>query len=316
MRTYQYRFPANGHLDKNQIEPFTASLFHHLTDGASGHVSWPIFPMKDGEALNRIELDADENGNINGISIFSKTWMLDWDDTDLNFQECMTENLQCAAEDCGFKESPIMVTDVPEFLGREDQSTILYHITEKKNLDTILKDGLTPGIGDNASRAWDDFVFLTEKEDIPRWISILYQVNDPVILEINVKDLSGICQGRWYVDRKYAMPTGYGEYFTRETIPASHIKKAEFTEDDRKELCDAMNEQLTLASSDTQYKAMRFMAERSSDDDRNEVLQGIERFKKLGVMNYSAEDEVDFSKAVDSISNDRIEKAVKDVLLK
>lgn len=73
---------------------------------------------------------------------------------------------------------------------KRDECRILYHITLKENLDSILDKGLIPDIGSQCTHCKNDnptekLVYMTDLEGIAKWKKALYgNSNSCVILEV------------------------------------------------------------------------------------------------------------------------------------
>lgn len=78
---------------------------------------------------------------------------------------------------------------------KRDECRILYHITLKENLDSILDKGLIPDIGSQCTHCKNDnptekLVYMTDLEGIAKWKKALYgNSNSCVILEVNTLNL-------------------------------------------------------------------------------------------------------------------------------
>lgn len=104
---------------------------------------------------------------------------------------------------------------------KRDECRILYHITLKENLDSILDKGLIPDIGSQCTRCKNDnptekLVYMTDLEGIAKWKKALYgNSNSCVILEVNTLNLKIIYR------RKFVEGT---EYACKETILPDRLK--------------------------------------------------------------------------------------------
>lgn len=91
---------------------------------------------------------------------------------------------------------------------KRDECRILYHITLKENLDSILDKGLIPDIGSQCTHCKNDnptekLVYMTDLEGIAKWKKALYgNSNSCVILEVNTLNLEIIYR------RKFVEGTG------------------------------------------------------------------------------------------------------------
>ena len=100
----------------------------------------------------------------------------------------------------------------------------LYHITNRANLDSILKNGLIPQIGKNSLKNNEKrpYVFLCIKEHIPYW-QILLEIDDAVILSIDTSGLN-IDNSAW-ICYKFL----YEELCFENNIPPESIRVVDYT---------------------------------------------------------------------------------------
>ncbi len=104
---------------------------------------------------------------------------------------------------------------------KRDECRILYRITLKENLDSILDKGLIPDIGSQCTHCKNDnptekLVYMTDLEGIAKWKKALYgNSNSCVILEVNTLNLEIIYR------RKFVEGT---EYACKETILPDRLK--------------------------------------------------------------------------------------------
>lgn len=264
MNTYKYQFSASGKVDEQYT--FTTTLLENkLKDGYDCLAAYGIFPS-DSDILDHVSIDTNHN-EITAINLHTYTELYEGMENDL--KDCVQENLNAITE-----EHDLDITDAIKIgsdvraLGLQDNiPETLYRISQKKNLNSILENGLIPQQGKNGYKSHEDYVYLMEKCDIPAWMAVLPNLDDPVILEIDTTNLEGIEPGRHFTDRDFVMPNGYGEYRTKNVIPASNIKQIELTEEVKIELLTAMKEQL----------------DRAKGNDRIEAARGIDRLSTMGI---------------------------------
>ena len=90
----------------------------------------------------------------------------------------------------------------------------LYHITEKKNVENILREGLIPRIGPRSKGVESKpLICFTEKKYIPAW-KILLGIRSPKILKVSINPCI----------TKKTVYTSYEEYFTEQTIEPTCIQ--------------------------------------------------------------------------------------------
>lgn len=97
------------------------------------------------------------------------------------------------------------------------QDYFAYHITEKKNIDSIIKYGLIPSMGERSLLAKDEFkaiFFFDEFYNINNWMEFLYKNKDKDTLEVlrfNLKNL------RWFIHNRG------DEFYIKHKIPIDKI---------------------------------------------------------------------------------------------
>lgn len=94
----------------------------------------------------------------------------------------------------------------------------LYHITEKENVDKILKEGLIPKIGKHSEMVEESepCIYLSRKQDVPYWALLL---DKHEVLRIDVDDIL-------FADLDEFNYANYKEYIYRLPIDASLIHKS------------------------------------------------------------------------------------------
>lgn len=102
-----------------------------------------------------------------------------------------------------------------EFIWYQDH--FVYHITEKDNIESILKYGLIPSLGERSILAGDQFkaiFFFDEIYHIEEWMDFLYKNKDKDSLEVlrfNIKRL------------KYFIHNNGEEFYLKHKIPVEKI---------------------------------------------------------------------------------------------
>lgn len=280
--TYHYHFPASG--NGNEMPTFTESLLQKkLTDGPDCLGAYCIFPS-DSEILNRVEISTDVDFNITGVDIHTYTEL--WEGMEADFKDCVQENLNEVTKGAA------VITDDVEFYGIKNKCPeVLYHITEKENLQSIMKEGLLPGIGKNNYKNTKNYVNLTAAEDIVPWLSVLPHLEDPVLLKIDTNKISGIEPGRYFNDRAF-IPGGYGEYRTQDTISPETIVIADTASDQN------LDKTISQRADGMMKKAVKTII---SDEEAKDWSRGVEMIAKV----YKNNDEQllnAFAAAVESVS--------------
>ena len=102
-----------------------------------------------------------------------------------------------------------------EFIWKQDH--FVYHITEKNNIENIIKYGLLPSIGNRSLIAGDRFkavFFFDELYNMEEWMDFLYGSKDKDSLEVlrfNIKKL------RWFIHN------GGEEFYLKHKVPIEKI---------------------------------------------------------------------------------------------
>lgn len=213
MKTYGYRFSASGKAE--DILPFTEAEFENtLRDSPDCLGTYCIFPS-DSDILESASFGI-EGDDVTSVTIRTYTELYEGSEDDL--KECVACCLAEAAPSVAIKG------DV-EAMGMEgDVSDVLYHITERANLESIQKDGIIPANGKNHYKDDSNHIYLAERKDLAAWMCIIPHLDDPVILEVDAAGLD-IQPGRHFSDRPYLDKEGYGEYRTSQTVPAEAVKE-------------------------------------------------------------------------------------------
>lgn len=281
MQTYHYRFPASG---KTQNQPtFLVSMLENkMKEGPDCLGVYAMFERYNG-VLNHVSMEMDKN-DITAVNVYTNIEL--WEGNDHELWDCVQCNLDSIAEEQGIDEaSRIQVKEPMEALGREgEMSKHLYHITEEKNLESIMEKGLEPRQGHNAYKVHEDYVCLIEKQDIVAWATMLPHLDNPVVLEVSTDGLEGIEPGRCF-ERGYLGPDGCSEYRTPNQIPPSNIARMEMTPKVQTEFLNTMNTYLEranmLADMEDVEEAERGLNRINDMIETKEVRQGIDRINSM-----------------------------------
>lgn len=260
---YKYQFPASGKAADAPV--FTASrLEQHLNEGYDCLGAYCMFDT-DSKTLDHVSFDVDKEGNITAVNVHTYTEL--WEGNDSYFRDCVKTNLAKVTD-------AIKINGDVKALGLEsDGPDTLYHITEKEELEKITKEGLVPATGRNNYKNMEDYVYLSSEKDLAPWLSILKHVDDPVIIEVDAKQLTGIEQGRVFTTDREFTPHGYSEYRTQNVIPPSALMVKDLDRNDEfsRRLCDNMLEQLNCVNPDNRQ-------------EWQEVMTGMDRLEQMGVI--------------------------------
>lgn len=91
----------------------------------------------------------------------------------------------------------------------------LYHLTTEENINSILKNGLQPKIGNNSAACHEiePAIYLSDKQSLPYWYILTGQ---QVLIEVNITDTSALTQYDYH---------DYQEYMVKQPIESSHLKR-------------------------------------------------------------------------------------------
>lgn len=249
MNTYKYHIPVSGKVDEQPT--FTVSeLENRLKTSPDCIGTYCIFPS-DSAILDHVSVELSET-DVTAINIHTYTKVYDGMENELT--DCVRENLNEIAKK--HKTPAIEIAGEIQFEGMEGKiPDKLYRISQEKHTDSILKDGLIPQTGDRGYKSNQKYVYLMEAVDIPAWMSVLPNLDDPVIFEIDTDGLDGITPGRYFTDRSYVK--GYGEYRMENPIPPDHIRKIELTEENKQRLTQSIEDQFDMAIDSEMHEVKR-----------------------------------------------------------
>lgn len=270
MKTYRYRFPVEGELGPDNADA-ARLLGERLKDSPDCLGTYCIFPS-DSAILDHVSFELEGKGDYSKITAVDlHTYTQPYEGTEGDFMDCVAENLTQVLP--GVKLSGNM-----EFKGLEgDVPNVMYHITEKKNLESIVENGLVPGSGKNQYKSHDNYIYLTSGQDLAPWLAILPHMEDPVILKMESRNVEGLEQGRMFEDRPYVAGGKYTEYRTKEPISANVMAEV-----DPKRF--AMDGYLKVALRlDMELQTGRALKENLSDDMLKETVRGLKRLEGMGM---------------------------------
>ena len=100
------------------------------------------------------------------------------------------------------------------------KSNFLYHLTSKENLEAIMKEGLTPKIGDNSKIAGDHVpsIYLSYKIDLPYWQILL---GSSAVVRVNMEGID--------FSKNICHYTNYREIVLESAIESNRISIVEMT---------------------------------------------------------------------------------------
>ncbi len=260
-QTYVYRFPVSGDVDEQRT--FAAyELGKKLKNGPDCLAAYCIFPT-DSDILDHVSVEIDGN-NLTAIDLHTYTEV--WEGGEDDLRDCVAANMSEVFNN-------VEITGPVQCMGLEGElPKTLYHIADRKDLDSIMEKGLIPATGSNNYKNMEDHVYLSTEKDLAPWLAILKHVDNPVILEVQTDKVKGLEQGRVFNDRKY-IPDKYTEYRTKEVIPASAVKETRHTRG-----VTEFDAGLVTRMSD--------MLDNAYDPaDIAEVGAGLQRLEHMGILN-------------------------------
>lgn len=278
---YEYQFSVNGKIENpKKLESFINELQFVME-----HSLYNMSSSKDCVFAD-IDLETESNGNIYAITLhtyqekfgvrgkYIKQKNLDPKDLSGFMKKC----LEYVSSKILTPNEPVKINDNVRYIGMKGEiPNTLYHITEYKNIDSILTNGLIPDRGKNNFSNSAKRIFLTDYEDICPWLCVL-EMKEPIILEVNTKNISKLKTGRVYNDRKYV--DYFGEYCTTKPIPTEGIKCAEFS---KEQYLTIYNTMIELVKKIPHYKPT--MWETYLKSDQHEVWRGLQRLWPTGIIN-------------------------------
>lgn len=216
----------------------------------------------------------DKNGRITDVTIHADMPMSE------EFYDRAGEMIADATDQAWYQISKDMSIEITaqgdlQVLGMEgDMPAKLYHITDRAGADSILKEGLLPKQGENSYRNDEDFVYLTDMEQLPVWMGILKDPDDMVLLEVDPAGVRNMERGRTFEDREYI--DRFSEYRTREPVPAECVREARLTPDEQDRLHETALRYLKAGNKNMEepLKTVRIM-ERMMADTFTEAVETI-----------------------------------------
>ncbi len=287
MRTYKYRFASSGYINPDTIEKFTSVVEDNLKNGPNSLLNYchkqqnVILATK--VILDHVDFSMDETAKVSHVNLYTYDYL--WKPYKAEITDCLNLALNEAAKETDDKDTYVAANGFMKYVSVDEGiPETLYHITEEKNQKQIMEQGLIPKKGPNDWNTRDKFAFMTEERYIAPWLGILKQIENPVILAVDTKNLTGITQGRTFQDRDYVDGYIYGEYRTKEMIPASAVRRMSLEE---------------IKKTDVSEIAIKQLSHLGSEDDE-EIIRCMDRLKQMGVIekDYEVERDDDFVKAV------------------
>lgn len=266
MQTYRYRFPASGKAS-DMPESTASMLAEELADSPDCLMAECIFPS-DSCIVDHVGFETEGN-DVTAVNLYTYTEM--WEDIPGSEQSNMQALTDAVKYNLEKVTDAVTITGEGKAMGREGSiPKTLYHITDRKHIADIERDGLVPDSGTNSWKVSEDGVYLCDDKNIAPWLGILKGVDDPVILEINTENLPGVQTWRVFEDRFYLNDV-YSEYRTTESIPVTAITEIDFGRD-HEELGQMIREQVE-----------GYAARAAKDDGLSEVQTSMQRLERLGI---------------------------------
>lgn len=220
MRTRRYSFKASGTVQ--DVTKTEALMKDNLNIGPESirRRLYSQFSYKDDKYMvDRVEL-VTESDRLTSIEVSAYDWFQK--DRKAEIRECVQLAADRAGKETGSEihvEGNMKYTATDENLPR-----YLYHLTEKKSLDAVMEEGLSPKRGHNDWKSKKRCTYLTEGQFIVPWLGILDHMEGPVVLEVDTAKLPFVEQGRIWEDRAYVPGRIYSEHRTTEAVPAEALR--------------------------------------------------------------------------------------------
>lgn len=291
MRTRRYSFKVSGTV-KNQKK--TAEIMKDsLNKGPESIIQYLYgreYKQKDRDMVDKIEFMT-EDGKLSSMEVSTYDWL--HKDKKEQIKEVMEKAVAKTGEDIGIDGyMKYIATD-------ENLPEHLYHITENQNLDTIMKQGLTPKRGHNDWKSKKRCTYFAEAEYIVPWLGILENVENPVILEIETEKIPGIEQGRIWNDRDYVPGNIYSEHRTTETVPPEAVRVMSAKEVKALGVNEKVMEEL-MYMADPKYGFQK--------SEETEIKGCLKRLNEMGVLN-----DQDYVKVIETYNKKRMGQETKPI---
>lgn len=257
---YQHKFSLSG----QSMDSETRNKFESAFSKAAGKGVYNL--DTSGMAFGASKLDCDEEGRPTAITLctvrdrygvsgkFLKEKGLKPTDHEKFLDKC----LAYACEKAGVPDSVTRTGD-EEHLGLNGSlPKKLYHITERKNMEQILNEGLKAQTGYHNIKNGIKQVCLTDLDSLPAWTAMLDDLYDPVLLEVDASKIPDLQTGRAWCNLCFR-DEPYGEYITKKSIDPSLIQEARLSKEDKEAVLNYDRRQLQAMNDEVKSEAIRYM---------------------------------------------------------
>lgn len=270
MRTRKYLFTASGTAaDQGRTEE---SIKDNLNGGPKYLRRYVDGISKAACVVDSVRLITEED-RVSAVEVSTYGWLRK--DYKNEIKEYVQAAIEKAGEDVG---SDIRLTGGMKYTATDENlPEHFYHLTERKSLDAIMKEGLGPRRGHNDWKSKKRCTYLTEDKYIVPWLGILSNMEDPVVLEVETVKLPFIEQGRLWEDRDYVPDYLYSEHRTTEAVPPEALRVMAPEEVAALGVNEKAVEQLL-------YVAGTNLSHWENQSHEKEVKLCMDRLKEMGVM--------------------------------
>lgn len=297
MRTRRYSFKASGTVtDPGKAAETMKDNLNRGPESIIQHACPEGIRKDDKDTIDKVEFIM-KDGRLSAVEVSAYDWLYK------NWKDDIKESMQMAADRAGRETgSKISIDGGMKYTATDENlPEHFYHLTEKKSLDTIMKDGLGPRRGHNDWKSKKRCTYLTEAQYIVPWLGILQKMEDPVVLKVETAKLPFVEQGRIWEDRDYVPGRIYSEHRTTENVPPEALRVMAPEE----VAALGVNEK---AVSQLLYVAGTDLSHWENRGHETEVKRCMGRLKEMGVMNGQMYDEAmeefdkkSFSRGMDTV---------------
>lgn len=149
MKTYKYRFPAEGYIGgPSAVEGYTEKLRQNLDESPDCLGAWCMFPT-DSATLEGVNIETDGRGNATGIVVSTYTQL--WEGREDDFKSCLEENLKTTFEtQLGHDPASLTVGDVIDLGADEGRQTYGYRFPASGVVENADQAELLSGLLDSS----------------------------------------------------------------------------------------------------------------------------------------------------------------------
>lgn len=280
---YQHKFSLSG----QSMDSETKDKFESAFSKAAGKGVYNL--DTSGMAFGASKVDCDEKGRPTAITLYtvkdrygvSGKFLKNKGLKPTDHEKFLDKCLAYACEKAGVPDSVTRTGD-EEHLGLNGSlPKKLYHITDRKDVDMILTEGLKAQTGRHNYKNGIEQVCLTDLDSLPAWAAMIDDLYDPVLLEIDASQIPDLQTGRAWNDFCFR-DEPYGEYVTRTSINPSLIREAELSWEERQGVLDYNRRQFSAMNANVESETARYMKEGRVECIGNEPEDFSLAYRSLG----------------------------------